>query len=252
MAPGKSVATSLVTMSMARPKDAAATSDRLSFFLSDGFLSSPLRPSLSLLKEARQLCRIEPLTVINRLQFRFLNTAASTRIHEIEMGPSVQENLLCHSRYIRDILAPVVAREGGRLNDQQMTALKTIFASLSTVRITVELLQYSRMEKALNVIAIEGSAWPVDATLLAEALLNSWEDSIGPLRNIRADLWGPGGRLEGIKKLKVPEKNAKSDEVSRYTVCSKRARAEVIHSEEGPRGPWKTLRIVSRHTNTVT
>ena len=127
--------------------------------------------------------------------------AALTRVNELEMGLSVKENLLCHSRYIRDVLAPVIAREGGRLNEQQMAALRTIFASLSTVKITTELLQYSRIEKALGIIAVEGSVWPVDATLFAEALLSTWENSIGPLRNIRADLWGPGGRLEGTRRL---------------------------------------------------
>lgn len=129
---------------------------------------------------------------------------------ELNMGLSLQESLLCHSRYIRDVLEPVVAKKGGRLNEEEITALKTIFASLSNVKMTRELIQYSRIEKALSIIAVqgdiggEGDAWPVDAILMSEALLNSWEDSIGPLRTIRADLWGPGGRLEGVRKLKTP------------------------------------------------
>jgi len=120
------------------------------------------------------------------------------------MDPSIKENLLCHSRYIRDILAPIVAQKGGRLNEQQITALKAIFASLSSVRMTRQLLQYSRIEKALSIIAVEGNPWPVDTVLLSEALVNAWEDRIGPLRTIRADLWGPGGRLEGVMKLRTP------------------------------------------------
>jgi hypothetical protein len=120
------------------------------------------------------------------------------------MGPSVKENLLSHSRYIRDVLAPILAQKGGRLNEQQIIALKTIFASLGSVRMTRELLQHSRIEKALSMIAVEGNAWPVDAILLSEALVNAWEDRIGPLRTIRADLWGPGGRLEGVMKLRTP------------------------------------------------
>lgn len=130
------------------------------------------------------------------------------------MGPNVKEILLDHSRYIRDVLAPVVAREGGRLDEKQINALKMIFASLSTVKITVELLRYSRIEKALGAMTVEGSGWPAEYTLLAEALWNAWENSVGPLRNIRADLWGPGGRLEGIKKLDtLEEEEATLDEV---------------------------------------
>lgn len=120
------------------------------------------------------------------------------------MGLSVKENLLGHSRYIRDVLAPIVAQQGGRLNEQQIIALKTIFASLGSVRMTRELLQHSRIEKALSMIAVEGNAWPVDAILLSEALVNAWDARIGPLRTIRADLWGPGGRLEGVMKLRTP------------------------------------------------
>ena len=128
------------------------------------------------------------------------------------MGSNVKDILLTHSRYIRDHLVPVLAREG-KLNEQQRSELRTIFASLATVKITVELLQYSRIEKALAAMCTEGSAWPVDATLLAEALLSAWEISVGPMRNIRADLWGPGGRLEGTAKFKPMKDEATADEV---------------------------------------
>ena len=67
---------------------------------------------------------------------------------------------------------------------------------------TVEYLRYSRIEKALSVIASGGGAWPADASLMAEALLGSWEQRVGPLKNIRADLYGKGGRLEGCKPMK--------------------------------------------------
>lgn len=136
----------------------------------------------------------------------------SPRLLALAMAPSVKEILLTHSRHIRDVLAPVVAREGGRLNDPQTASLNAIFASLSTVKITVEMLRYSRMDRALTVISMEGSAWQGPYQLLAEALLANWEQSLGPLRNIKADLWGPGGRLEGIKKVqsKDDDRDAKS------------------------------------------
>ena len=168
------------------------------------------------------------------------------------MGLSVKEILLCHSRYIRDVLAPVIAREGGRLNERQMAALRTIFASLSTVKITTELLQYSRIEKALGIIAVEGSVWPVDATLLAEALLSTWENSIGPLRNIRADLWGPGGRLEGTRRLMNLGEEPESYEVQPSKCVPEVPRTDKAESEEGLCGQWSMWKIGPRLINTGT
>lgn len=35
----------------------------------------------------------------------------------------------------------------------------------------------------------------------AEELIQKWEDELGPLKNLRSDLYGPGGRLEGVTKI---------------------------------------------------
>ena len=112
----------------------------------------------------------------------------------------IKANLRIHSRYIRDTLAPALSR-AGTLTDVQLANLKSIFASISAVPMTMEYLQYSRIEKALTLVASGGGAWPADASLMAEALLTSWEDRVGPLKNVRADLWGKGSRLEGCKKV---------------------------------------------------
>ena len=192
-------------------EEAATSSDR-SFF-SNGLLSSSFRTSATSFEDSRTLCRSNAHATIEYFHYHLLANVDKPCDTELSMSPNLKENLLCHSRYIRDTLAPVVVREGGKLNEQQATALKTIFASISAIKMTVELLQYSRIEKALNLIVVEGSAWPVEATLLSEALLSAWEESLGSLKNIRADLWGPGGRLEGIKKLKSSSEDAASGEV---------------------------------------
>ena len=192
----------------------AITSSHRSLF-SNGLISSSFRLPPTSLEEARIFCRSKAQAAIEYLHYHLLATVDETCHTELGMSPNVKENLLCHSRYIRDTLAPVVIREGGKLNDQQAISLKTIFASISAIKMTVELLQYSRIEKALNLIVVEGSAWPVEATLLSEALLSAWEESLGSLKNIRADLWGPGGRLEGIKKLEHSSQHAGSGEVGK-------------------------------------
>lgn len=38
---------------------------------------------------------------------------------------------------------------------------------------------------------------------MAETLLSRWEERVGPMKNIKADMWGKGGRLEGCKKVDV-------------------------------------------------
>ena len=52
------------------------------------------------------------------------------------------------------------------------------------------------------VIAATGNAcWPLDILVHAEELVTKWEDELGPLKNLRADLYGPGGRMERIRKI---------------------------------------------------
>ena len=67
---------------------------------------------------------------------------------------------------------------------------------------TLDLLRSSRIHKALMVIvATEDASWPMDILVRAEELITKWEDELGPLKNLRADLYGPGGRMEGVRKL---------------------------------------------------
>jgi len=41
----------------------------------------------------------------------------------------------------------------------------------------------------------------MEAVVQAENLIQKWEDELGPLKNLRSDLYGPGGRLEGVRKI---------------------------------------------------
>ena len=67
---------------------------------------------------------------------------------------------------------------------------------------TIDLLRTSHIHKALMVIvATENASWPMDVLVRAEELMTKWEDELGPLKDLRADLYGPGGRMEGVRKL---------------------------------------------------
>ena len=35
----------------------------------------------------------------------------------------------------------------------------------------------------------------------AEEMIQKWEDQLGPLKDLRADLYGPGGKFEGMRKI---------------------------------------------------
>lgn len=114
----------------------------------------------------------------------------------------VRETLRTHARYICYTLVPLVTdEEGSKLNDRDIYFLRTILYEVYAIPVTIDLIRYSRIEKALTFIAMD-SRWPADATSKAQKILQKWEHSLGRLDNLRADLWGPRGRLEGLKKMK--------------------------------------------------
>lgn len=114
----------------------------------------------------------------------------------------VRETLRTHSRYICDTLLPLVTDEqGSKLNDRDICFLRTILYEVNATPITLDLLRCSRIEKALAFIAMD-PRWPAEATSKAEKILKKWEKSLGRVDDLRADLWGPRGRLEGLTKIK--------------------------------------------------
>lgn len=117
---------------------------------------------------------------------------------------SLLEELLTHSRYIRDHLFPAFSR-APKLSQSDLATLNSIFKLLRSIAVTFDLLRFSRMEKALQLIVASGaSVWPTEVVIQAEYTLREWEDKLGhgSLKNLRANLWGPGGRLEGIRRIK--------------------------------------------------
>ena len=116
-------------------------------------------------------------------------------------GASLREELLLHSRYIRDTLIPLLAKQPN-LSHSDSLCVRSIFKTLDATPMTVDLLRHSRIHKALMVIAATGDAsWPMDILVRAEELITKWEEELGPLKHLRADLYGPGGRMEGVRKM---------------------------------------------------
>lgn len=120
-----------------------------------------------------------------------------------ETKTPTREELRTWSRYARDVLLPRV-RTGGEviLSPKILDEAHEFLSLLNRAYINVETLRYTRVHTALEEIGSLGSRWPMTIILKAEGLLSLWEADFGPLMNIQADLFGPGGRLEGIVKLK--------------------------------------------------
>lgn len=117
---------------------------------------------------------------------------------------SLGEELRMHSRHIRDVLSPLLSREP-LLTRSDSATLHSIFKLLEGTTMTLELLRFSRMEKALQlIVAIGPSVWPIGIIVQAENMIRKWEDQLGQgtLKNLRADLWGSCGRLEGVRRIK--------------------------------------------------
>ena len=117
------------------------------------------------------------------------------------VGPN-RDELRTWSQYIRDILI-LQLKDGTEiaLAASILEDIRGFLHELRTAYIDVDILRYSRVHTALKEICVMGDRWPTTITSPAKALLETWEMQFGPLSDITADLWGPGGRLEGLIKL---------------------------------------------------
>ena len=125
----------------------------------------------------------------------------------------IRETLRTHSRFIRDYLAPTLATEGYQVSLSDRNTLKALFASLLATPITKSALQYSHIHKALFMITAGGAPWPYEYAMLAETVLEQWENCLGSLKEIKSDLWGPDGRLHGLRRIRDSGVGLSPDEV---------------------------------------
>lgn len=123
------------------------------------------------------------------------------RARSATMEQEIREELRTHSRYIRDNLIPLVGGDGGvcKLNSRDLGLLRSTLMKVNAISVTLDVLRFSRIEKALVLISNPG--WPADIAAMARKILVRWENALGPLQELRADLWGIGGRLEGVRKV---------------------------------------------------
>ena len=113
-----------------------------------------------------------------------------------------RHGLRCWSRWIRDVLIPAVKEKGGdTLSPTSLANLKVFFNDLEKTTIDLDQLRFSRIHNALSEVCVLKSNWPEGIVKKALAVLVSFEQRLGPLKDVRTDLWAVGGRLEGIVRL---------------------------------------------------
>lgn len=97
-----------------------------------------------------------PTTIHSLHQFK------SSWVASVNMGTSPQDELLQHSRYIRDYLAPHLFDDAS-LPPGEMALLSSVMNRIAVIPMTISLLRYSRIEKALMMVAYTfQECWPVD------------------------------------------------------------------------------------------
>ena len=149
------------------------------------------------------------------------------------------DELRAWSRYIRDVLRSKVAvKDEVVLSSTIIDEAEEFMNLLDRASIDVESLRFSRVHFALYEISATGSRWPLQIVLRAESLLALWEAEFGPLKEIRADLWGAGGRLEGLAKLKDSSMTWSSQDPERDSLAA----TKVVKSET-----LKSAWCVDRH-----
>ena len=122
-----------------------------------------------------------------------------------------------NARWIRDSLGPTLAQEGPLLVDGlTLSCIRELLQDLEHIAVTLDMLRFSRIDKALVEIWKNGSLWPADIVLRAKDLVMRWEDVLGPLKSLRAELWASGGRLEDVRRVNT----WKDDSADHSVVCT--------------------------------
>lgn len=142
-------------------------------------LSSSIAPSLLTPKMPyiHPTCTDNATALLQQALQRTKRPPTGNPLHVMDLSPlkalSLRDELRLHARYIRDTLAPLLSRQSG-LTHSDRVLLRSIFQKLESTDITLDLLRYSRVEKALMVIAATGaSRWWAFLELLSHPLTTS-------------------------------------------------------------------------------
>jgi hypothetical protein len=122
-----------------------------------------------------------------------------------EVQSSITPNdLLYKARYIRDIIAPSLASAPDvELAPHRLATLRDIFSTLESAPVTTQILEFSRIGKALFEVCSRDTKWPEEFVVRAEKQLQIWTDTLGDITELTPLLWVSGGRMHGIERTRA-------------------------------------------------
>ena len=148
---------------------------------------------------------------------------------------------------IRDVVLPRIRTgEESSLSPGILDEIQEFLSLLKQAHINVETLRYTRVHTALEEIVAVGSKLPETVIGRAGEMLSLWEEDFGRLTDIQVDLFGPGGRLAGVVRLKDLRKaldsRVASKEAPEVITVLKSKDWAIGCNVEGGNGPFYSFR----------
>jgi hypothetical protein len=117
------------------------------------------------------------------------------------------DNLRECASWIRDVLDPVIARNGPEiLHPNDVLFLHELFTRMSYADVTYSMLRTSRIHCAITEIAGKATRWPGRLCDECDIVIEVWKARWGQdflQRGLRSNLWGSSGRLQGVVGKRV-------------------------------------------------
>lgn len=108
---------------------------------------------------------------------------------------------------IRDILDPLVAREGpNALLPEDVLAVHNLLAALRKFAVPQDVIRFSRIHFAVADICGKATRWPTSLAERADVVTRRFEAMFGPIKELRPPLFEMGGRLWGICGMELSNK----------------------------------------------
>jgi hypothetical protein len=120
------------------------------------------------------------------------------------------ERLRATASWIRNDLDPLVSRNGpSALDPDVCLTLHSLMLSLQSQHVPILILRHSRIYLAVREMCGKATRWPGRLVDEADIVIEKWEQTVGPLRNIRTPLYEQGGRLHGISEPRDTSREAR-------------------------------------------
>jgi len=138
----------------------------------------------------------EPAYYDSQRDFRYIVMKRQTTVMQDVPAILHPQSLRVSASRIRDVLDPLVSREGPSILDpDDVLELHTIITTLQSYRIPLAAFRYSRIHFAIADICGKATRWPAKLVNEADITMRLIENQHGPLKQIKTPLFSNNGRL---------------------------------------------------------